>query len=108
MPSPQQLTPIQTYCPACESKGITAWEDRPGFTIHEGLAALRARCPDCGADGRDATVLDGPPQDPDLAEMWTQMHPYLDAVRPMHRAARTGRNDPCPCGSGRKYKRCCA
>ena len=20
----------------------------------------------------------------------------------------TGRNDPCPCGSGRKYKRCCA
>jgi tetratricopeptide (TPR) repeat protein len=21
--------------------------------------------------------------------------------------ARTGRNDPCPCGSGKKYKRCC-
>jgi preprotein translocase subunit SecA len=20
---------------------------------------------------------------------------------------RTGRNDPCPCGSGKKYKRCC-
>jgi SEC-C motif len=23
------------------------------------------------------------------------------------RLRRTGRNDPCPCGSGRKYKRCC-
>ena len=23
------------------------------------------------------------------------------------RAPRIGRNDPCPCGSGRKYKRCC-
>ncbi len=23
------------------------------------------------------------------------------------RAPRTGRNEPCPCGSGRKYKRCC-
>jgi hypothetical protein len=23
------------------------------------------------------------------------------------RAPRPGRNDPCPCGSGRKYKRCC-
>ena len=23
------------------------------------------------------------------------------------RATKTGRNDPCPCGSGRKYKRCC-
>lgn len=22
--------------------------------------------------------------------------------------ARTGRNDACPCGSGRKFKRCCA
>lgn len=23
------------------------------------------------------------------------------------RSAQTGRNDPCPCGSGRKYKKCC-
>jgi SEC-C motif-containing protein len=23
------------------------------------------------------------------------------------RAAKVGRNDPCPCGSGRKYKQCC-
>jgi hypothetical protein len=22
-------------------------------------------------------------------------------------SARPGRNDPCPCGSGQKYKRCC-
>jgi hypothetical protein len=21
--------------------------------------------------------------------------------------ANTGRNDPCPCGSGKKYKKCC-
>jgi hypothetical protein len=21
--------------------------------------------------------------------------------------AKTGRNDPCPCGSGKKFKRCC-
>jgi uncharacterized protein len=27
--------------------------------------------------------------------------------RPPRRAPKTGRNDPCPCGSGRKYKRCC-
>lgn len=23
-------------------------------------------------------------------------------------ASKVGRNDPCPCGSGRKYKQCCA
>jgi len=26
---------------------------------------------------------------------------------PMAAAPRTGRNDPCPCGSGKKYKKCC-
>ncbi|PWG62536.1 hypothetical protein DEM34_12175 [Spiribacter halobius] len=23
------------------------------------------------------------------------------------RSAKVGRNEPCPCGSGQKYKRCC-
>jgi SEC-C motif-containing protein len=32
-----------------------------------------------------------------------------DIVKPpsARRAAAPGRNDPCPCGSGKKYKRCC-
>ncbi len=25
----------------------------------------------------------------------------------VHRAAKVGRNDPCPCGSGKKFKKCC-
>lgn len=25
----------------------------------------------------------------------------------VHRAQKTGRNDPCPCGSGKKLKKCC-
>jgi hypothetical protein len=29
------------------------------------------------------------------------------AVGAAIRSAKVGRNDPCPCGSGRKYKRCC-
>lgn len=31
-----------------------------------------------------------------------------DAVPVRRSGPRTGRNDPCPCGSGRKYKKCCA
>jgi hypothetical protein len=27
--------------------------------------------------------------------------------KPVRVGAKTGRNEPCPCGSGRKYKRCC-
>jgi SEC-C motif len=26
---------------------------------------------------------------------------------PISTRVKTGRNDPCPCGSGRKYKKCC-
>jgi hypothetical protein len=26
---------------------------------------------------------------------------------PVHRPAKVGRNEPCPCGSGKKWKRCC-
>ncbi|MDD5115599.1 MAG: preprotein translocase subunit SecA [Candidatus Omnitrophica bacterium] len=31
--------------------------------------------------------------------------PTAKTVRPQH--AKVGRNDPCPCGSGKKYKKCC-
>jgi len=41
-------------------------------------------------------------------EQWRERSVALRqaAIRP--RSLRVGRNDPCPCGSGRKYKRCCA
>ena len=29
------------------------------------------------------------------------------AVAPVRREKKVGRNDPCPCGSGKKYKKCC-
>ena len=28
-------------------------------------------------------------------------------VEPLQGEAEPGRNDPCPCGSGKKYKKCC-
>lgn len=34
---------------------------------------------------------------------------YLDGeILPPVAAAKVGRNDPCPCGSGKKYKKCCS
>ena len=35
----------------------------------------------------------------------SQGEPKVETIR--HRGERVGRNDPCPCGSGRKYKQCC-
>jgi preprotein translocase subunit SecA len=30
-----------------------------------------------------------------------------EAPKPVRAGAKVGRNDPCPCGSGKKYKKCC-
>jgi len=35
----------------------------------------------------------------------TQADRKMEPIR--HRGQRVGRNDPCPCGSGKKYKKCC-
>jgi tetratricopeptide (TPR) repeat protein len=44
-----------------------------------------------------------------LQRMRTELFPGLssDAAKPEKKKASTGRNDPCPCGSGKKYKKCC-
>lgn len=46
---------------------------------------------------------------PFLHEYWRSHSPKggtaIPQIRP--RALRIGRNNPCPCGSGRKFKRCC-
>ena len=43
------------------------------------------------------------------APVATQTAPVRQAARPRAAAAgrKVGRNDPCPCGSGKKYKKCC-
>jgi len=48
------------------------------------------------------------------AEIKIAMHHLRDYDRTHDRPgrqlvnlARVGRNDPCPCGSGRKFKKCC-
>ena len=33
--------------------------------------------------------------------------PLPDPVKPIHSDKHPDRNDPCPCGSGKKYKKCC-
>lgn len=49
---------------------------------------------------------------PDLISIWVPLlHEWRlehDQHRPVTAAgAKPGRNDPCPCGSGKKYKKCC-
>ncbi len=39
----------------------------------------------------------------DLRQLWHSLGPR---VEPLRQAPKPGRNDPCPCGSGKKFKKC--
>ncbi|HEX9789586.1 MAG TPA: YchJ family protein [Kiloniellales bacterium] len=38
---------------------------------------------------------------------WVCAGGTMDPKAPPRRVVKAGRNDPCPCGSGKKYKKCC-
>ena len=38
---------------------------------------------------------------------WLYLSGEIDPKAPQRRVVKIGRNDPCTCGSGRKYKKCC-
>lgn len=52
-----------------------------------------------------------------IAKVWDEDHPNnesrvmykLDRVKvdPIKKKPKPGRNEPCPCGSGKKFKKCC-
>jgi SWIM/SEC-C metal-binding protein len=45
--------------------------------------------------------------EPDKTEDVSDVERLLHPPAPAKSATAPGRNDPCPCGSGRKYKKCC-
>jgi len=87
--------------------------------LNEALAAIeRLAEPDTGTPAVSMYSEDGPPSVSerrledfadaiwatyDLRRLWKSLGPRIEAVR---KAPTPGRNDPCPCGSGKKYKKC--
>ena len=62
------------------------------------------------SDTSDATEIAEPKQlEPaPSAQPPAQTTPHPAPARAVSGGGKVGRNDPCPCGSGRKYKKCCA
>ena len=46
--------------------------------------------------------------EPENPEDISDIERALSARQPARAAPKIGRNDPCPCGSGKKFKKCCA
>jgi uncharacterized protein len=93
-------------------------EDEAGAQlVEESLAAFLALVPEddedaaadaaASAEDRDELVADALVAAYDLRDYWRELQ--FEQVRvkePIRREPKIGRNDPCPCGSGRKFKQC--
>jgi len=53
--------------------------------------------------GWEYTVEVDPDREEDLTDLDILLHPQTPVVA----EAKVGRNEPCSCGSGKKYKKCC-
>lgn len=45
--------------------------------------------------------------DPEKPEDVSDLERLLNPPQPVRAEKKVGRNEPCPCGSGKKYKKCC-
>jgi SWIM/SEC-C metal-binding protein len=45
--------------------------------------------------------------EPDKPEDIADLEILLNPIKPKIAEKKFGRNEPCPCGSGKKYKKCC-
>ena len=63
--------------------------NRGNQTIHEDVDAFGGAGPQGGSD------------------MVAEAAAEIEKAKPIQSGPKVGRNDPCPCGSGKKYKKCC-
>ena len=91
------------YAPPEDKK----WTER-ARKMDERMVELReewARQEEAGEDEGGIYEVEGPGEAGEEAYV-PPLEP--EVTWPIHReAAKVGRNDPCPCGSGKKYKKCC-
>ena len=106
--APSADTPVDPVS-AAPSRQPLVWVSRPGEdgtdpTIRAAKAAFFASLPAERSASPPPARTGGRPRktDPEVEAMIERMEGSMSQAR-----KKIGRNDPCPCGSGKKYKKCC-
>jgi len=81
-----------------ECVDISVLGDLEDAEIWMGIRKRRSTLPPRHSMFPDIPQLNLPNFDPDLKDV---------SAFPVQRRVKVGRNDPCPCGSGKKFKKCC-
>jgi preprotein translocase subunit SecA len=72
----------------------------PQQTLHQNSSAFGGTLPAASSANPDKNASNVVSEAAQAAENQTK-------VKPVRTGPKVGRNDPCPCGSGKKYKQCC-
>ena len=103
-----KLDTLPHYCRACEVRAMCNGECPKNRIIQtpDGQAGLNYLCA-----GYKRFFNHCQSFIEDIATLWRQQNPQPPIQREQAMDTQTrhklGRNDPCPCGSGQKYKKCC-
>jgi len=100
-------SPPAGACPPWESDRRTeadrSWAWHRGAVTEENAGeTARYVAEQCAANGRHYVIGLEPDKPEDITDLEKALNPSEPA-----RSEKISRNDPCPCGSGRKYKKCC-
>jgi uncharacterized protein YecA (UPF0149 family) len=127
VPSPDSAEDVVEFCKGYVRlmQSVTRWtRDSQAFELSVPLAVLAgyvgpealsafdptaARDPEAWRARRSASLSDDVAM---LFAYWADARRVATPATPeaseVPAVAKVGRNDPCPCGSGKKYKKCCA
>ncbi|HTL57473.1 MAG TPA: preprotein translocase subunit SecA [Candidatus Limnocylindrales bacterium] len=75
----------------------------PQRTTHQSTSAFGGSSTTSDSNAAPAS-RNGPPQGSDIV---TEAAAAVEKAKPVRSGPKVGRNDPCPCKSGKKYKHCC-
>jgi preprotein translocase subunit SecA len=70
----------------------------PQQTLHQAASAF---------GGGTATATASAPPQQKASDVVSEAAAAVEKAKPVRTGPKVGRNDPCPCGSGKKYKHCC-
>lgn len=70
----------------------------PQRTVHQGTSAF-------GGQGAGTAPAKGGQKLP--SDIVSEAADAVEKAKPLRTGPKVGRNDPCPCGSGKKFKQCC-
>ena len=100
------LTPVEKWLPEAWDSWRDWWKNElPDLLKGWEEAEANGLEDDFNEDEADDDEYGDDAEDGEEPEASDEDEPQLNPIRDT--APHIGRNDPCPCGSGKKYKKCC-